>query len=155
MPGKLTFKIEGLKKFENQLLSLAADLGPRKARTAVGPAMKAAMAPVLKAVQVNTPIETGALLRSVASRGGGPTRFELRRNRNYIYNQRVGYFWRGKSRSQRKKAIAHEYGTKYVPERAMLRNALERNIKRVTRTLGEQLGLAISKRATKFNRTGK
>lgn len=156
MVGTLRIKVEGLKQVERNLLALAADLGPRKARSTLRIPMRDAMAPVLQDITANTSIDTGGLRRSIKGVGRSPSKATLKRSKNTIYTYSTGYFWRrGATRSQFKKAVALEYGTRSQPQLATLRNALCRNQRKVLSGLADRLGRSIEKRAIRLRNTGR
>lgn len=126
---------------------LGDEYGPQNARDNFNGPMRSAMVPVLKEVKSKTPIDTGALRASVRGLGGPPTKRSLTVKPDVIFSYRVGYFWRSITASQRRKALALEYGTSNRAGKAVLRNALDRHKEQVISKFGREIGSALEKKA--------
>ena len=149
-----TVQFDGFAKLERDWLRLAADLGPRRARTVVNAPIRNALRVVRSDIQANTPVDTGGLRQSIRQNTRIASRSELARGtftRDDVAVGRVGWFWTGESLWFQ--ALAVEYGTRQVAAQNVLRSALERNVDQVLRTLSNDLGQAIERRAAQFART--
>lgn len=154
MPAQI--RVDGLREVERDLLRLANDLGPRRARTVLNRPLRTAIQPVMDQIRATTPVDTGGLQQSIAVRVGGPSRAELRGdtlNRNDVAVARAGWFWRGGSLWFQ--ATNVEYGNSQRAPGNILRGALESNQNRILSNLARSLGQAIEQRAARYARTGR
>ena len=152
----LTINVNGLQKLERDWLRLAEDLGPRRGRTVANRPLREAIAPVTRAIEANTPVDSGELRNSINTQVRIASRNELNQGtftRNDVAIVRTGWFWRG--RSLWFQSLAVEYGTRFQAAQSVLRNALESRIRIVTNLLASRLGRNIERRAARLARTGR
>lgn len=150
------FRVEGLQKLERDWIRLANDLGPTRARTVANIPLRNALRPVEDEIRANTPVDTGGLSQSIATRARIPTRAEVSQGtltRDDVAVARTGWFWRGTSLWFQ--ALAIEYGTAQVAPQMVIRDALRNNVREVTDILARELGERIEQRARRLAQTGR
>ena len=160
MPGQFTTRLEGFDGIEEAWLQLARDMTPRRARTAVNPALRRAIRPVRDDITTNTPVEDGNLLNSVHTITRQVSRAEQSRGtfpRDTVSVVRTGWFPNrpGGYRNVWFVGLAVEFGTRYQAPQAVLRTALRTNVSRSLNILSTELFRSIERRAERFARTGR
>ena len=145
--------ITGLAEAERNLLELAREYGPGRARRTLTTPLNRAIAPVLDQIQTETPVDTGRLRESVRRRTGAANRFERMEFPDAVAATRVGWFWAA-GNSQWFQALAVEFGQprQGVGGQRILRNALENNIDEVIRIFSRELGPQIERTAERLGR---
>lgn len=160
MAGEFTTRLEGFEGIEEAWLQLANDMTPRRARTAVNPALRRALRPVRDDIETNTPIESGTLRNSIHTITRQVSRSEQSRGtfpRDTVAVVRTGWFPNrtGGYSNVWFIGLAVEFGTRYQAPQSVLRNALRSNVNRSLNILSTELFRSIERRAERFARTGR
>ncbi len=156
MPGEFTAMTVGFDQIENNLLRLAEDLGPRRARSVANIPIRNALRPVRAQIEARTPVDSGGLRNSISQNQRIANRRELASgvfDSNDIAVGRVGWFWTGESLWFQ--SLAVEYGSRQKAPLSVLRDALRDNHQEVLSILGRELGDRIERRAARFAATGR
>ena len=144
----MKMKVEGLKTLEASLKALNKEYGGKSASQAMRPAVKASMAPVTASIRGSTPVDSGTLRDSTATKIGKPSKKHLQSehyNKNTVIYGQSGWFWKGKSLWKR--SLAVEYGTRSRSGLSILRSALDSHHSGMIKRFKDTLGPSIEKKA--------
>ena len=153
--ANVKMKVQGLKELEKNLLALNKEYGGKSAPSAMRPAIKAAMSPLLSQVQSETPVDTGRLRDSAKLAIGVPSKKMVSQSQHFksstIIAGRVGWFWKS-GNSLWKQGLAVEFGTANQKANYTLTQLLERNNSQMISTFKNSLGPAIEKKAASLHK---
>jgi HK97 gp10 family phage protein len=168
MADTVTFKVEGIKEFEDLLKEIQDDFGEKDAKKILNKAVRHSMGHVLNAAKNLVPIDTGALRASLRLEVRKPTRKDKRSRyvensdivignvttapgnvlaRTKFTNVKTGQKQKGIKSDAR--AIVNEFGTAKLPARPYLRPAMESQAPTTVSSLGSSLKMALEKYRSK------
>lgn len=168
MADTVTFKIEGMKEFENLIKEIQEDFGEKDQKKILNKAVRKSMASVLNAAKTRSPIDTGALQASLRLEVRKPSRKDKRSKyvmptdivignvttapgnvlaKKKFMNVKSGKIQQGIESDAR--AIANEFGTASMPANPFLRPAMESQAGNVVNSLGDSLKAVLTKYRSK------
>ncbi len=168
MADTVTFKVEGMKEFEQLLKEIQSDFGEKDTKKILNQAVKKSMGNVLATAKNLVPVDTGALRASLRLEVRKPTRKDKRSKyvensdivignvttapgnvlaRTKFTNVKTGQKQKGIKSDAR--AIVNEFGTAKQPARPYLRPAMETQSPTVVSSLASSLRMALEKYRSK------
>jgi len=168
MADTVTFKIEGMKEFENLVKEIQEDFGEKDQKKILNKAVRKSMQSVLNTAKVRAPVDTGALQASLRLEVRKPSRKDKRSKyveptdivignvttapgnvlaKKRFMNVKSGKIQQGIESDAR--AIANEFGTAKMPANPFLRPAMESQAGSVVNSLADSLGSVLTKYRSK------
>lgn len=168
MADSVTFKVEGIKEFEDLLKEIQNDFGEKDAKKILNKAVRQSMGHVLNAAKNLVPVDTGALRASLRLEVRKPSRKDKRSRyvqdsdivignvttapgnvlaRTKFTNVKTGQKQKGIKSDAR--AIVNEFGTAKLPARPYLRPAMESQGPTTVSSLSSSLKTALEKYRSK------
>lgn len=168
MADSVTFKIEGMKEFDDLVKEMQADFGEKDQKKILNKAVRKSMASVLNAAKVRSPVDTGALQASLRLEVRKPSRKDKRSKyvedtdivignvttapgrvlaKKKFMNVKSGKIQQGIESDGR--AIASEFGTANMPANPFLRPAMESQGGNVVNSLADSLKAVLTKYRSK------
>ena len=149
----VSFRVDGLRDLERNLVALAEEYGPRNAISSLRAPMRSALRPILARIEVNTPVDTGALRESARITIRQPNRRRDRGphtnfNRNILVGL-VGWQW-SSGRNLWNRGLAIEFGNRTTPAQPVLRPTLDSLGQAVADNFAEDAARAIERTARRL-----
>lgn len=173
MADSVTFKVEGIKEFEDLLKEIQDDFGEKDSKKILNKAVRKSMAYVLNTAKTMTPVDTGALRASLRLEVRKPSRKDKRSKyveptdivignvttapgsvlaKKKFMNVKSGKIQQGIDSDAR--AIANEFGTAKMPAKPFMRPAMESQGGNVVGSLSSSLKSVLEKYRAKQAKKG-
>jgi HK97 gp10 family phage protein len=173
MSNAVTFKVEGMKEFEDLLKEIQDDFGEKDTKKILQNAVKHSMGHILNSAKNLVPVDTGALRASLRLEVRKPTRKDKRSKyvensdiiignvttapgnvlaKTKFLNVKTGQKQKGIKSDAR--AIVNEFGTAKIPAKPYLRPAMESQAPTTVSSLSNSLKMALDKYKAKQAKKG-